>query len=116
MNKYIYLFGIGALFTFIVVSAQAQTLKARITDKQTAQPIVAASISIYHNGRTSGIISNNEGAFNIHIPANPDSIKVSAVGYNSQIIRVSGYSDSIIKLERSRVVLPGLIVKPIGAL
>lgn len=116
MNKYIYLFGIGALFTFIVVSAQAQTLKARITDKQTAQPIVAASISIYHNGRISGIISNNDGAFNIHIPANPDSIKVSAVGYNSQIIPVSGYSDSIIKLERSRVVLPGVIVKPIGAL
>lgn len=74
------------LLLILVISSPAfsqQVIEGRVVDKQTGEPVPFASIGIM--GTSKGTSSNLNGQFSISV-TEPFTIKVSCVGYESQLI------------------------------
>ena len=97
-------FAILFLLTFQI---QAQTLKGRILDAQTKQPIEFASIGVLH--RDAGTVANEQGNFTLNIQkANPtDTLKISMLGYESRNFPVAGI-ENILKQQNGIIALKPL--------
>jgi hypothetical protein len=63
--------------------------KGRILDSETKEPLSFVSIGIPHSG--TGVISNEYGEFNYHVPENfeSDKIQISLLGYQKVFVNVS---------------------------
>lgn len=74
------------LLLTLVISSPAfsqQVIEGRVVDKQTGEPVPFASIGIV--GTSRGTSSNLNGQFSLNV-TEPFSIKISCVGYESQLI------------------------------
>ena len=99
----------GSIFTCMLLTlsllAGAQSkieFKGRILDSKTNQPLPFVSIGIHKSG--TGIISNEFGEFNYHVPENfeYDKIQISTIGYKKIQINASELRSGVlitIKLE-----------------
>ncbi|MBX2964917.1 MAG: carboxypeptidase-like regulatory domain-containing protein [Cyclobacteriaceae bacterium] len=77
---------IRCLLLFLAISTSAlgqQVIEGRVVDSQTGQPIPFVSIGIM--GTSRGTSSNLQGQFSLSL-TEPFSVKISCVGYESQII------------------------------
>ncbi len=88
MNNAIKLF----LLTLLIAMATlydgiAQTIKGKITDGRTNEPLSGARILV--SGTQVGAVSNAKGEFQLEIPANAESLTISYIGYEGQTIKVS---------------------------
>ncbi|WP_171946629.1 carboxypeptidase-like regulatory domain-containing protein [Flaviramulus basaltis] len=93
---------IFTLFTFISFTTLfAQSITAKIIDKNTRNPIPYATIK---TGDYSGIISNEEGYFTLNTE-NDDlkTVTISCLGYQSKTLSIQNIKDlnSLIKLEEA---------------
>jgi hypothetical protein len=79
--KAIFLFYFSA--SVISLSAQQITITGKVVDRETKEPLPFASIGII--GKPIGLISNEQGEFDFHIPGElrNDIIAVSMLGYKS---------------------------------
>ena len=84
MKKFLYL--LILLFPIQFVLAQ-QTIKGKIVDDQTGEPLPGASISIQHSRVST--ISGEAGEFQIHSSDTIDSLMVSYVGYRTRQLSVN---------------------------
>lgn len=66
-------------------SQQEITVKGKVTDSETGQPIASASVIIVNT--TSGTITDNDGNFVIRMPADA-SLAISYIGYQTEKILV----------------------------
>ena len=80
MKKYIhFLKAIAIALTFIhAVQAQQTRLSGVITDPETQQPLVGASVAI--KGKIAGTVTDNKGKFELNT-AIPVTLVISMVGY-----------------------------------
>lgn len=78
------------LFIFLTVSiqSQTQTIRGRISDKQSKHPLVGASVIVLDSYPVSGTITDKNGNFNISdIQIGRNGIKISCIGYESLVIK-----------------------------
>ncbi|ANE49184.1 TonB-dependent receptor [Flavisolibacter tropicus] len=99
-----YLFLLFNLFFVTTLYAQ-RTIKGRVIDQQTNQPIPRASIS----GGGATVVSNEQGQFEINSTA--DHLSVTSVGYSTKDVKVIEASELLVLMEPSNVALNEVIVE-----
>jgi hypothetical protein len=90
-----------------------------VLDSKTRQPIPGVSILIFQSGTTVGGISNGEGIFSLNQTGQVDSVKFSAIGYHSLILKPDQLTDQAnltIQLETEEINLEEVTVHPIGVM
>lgn len=97
--------------TLLAYSANAQTLNGKVKNKDGA-PLIGAYITVPAE-KGLGAITDEEGEFNIQVPALPVTLLVSYLGYNEQKITVTSATGKIkvTMRESSENVLTGTTVK-----
>lgn len=96
MNRIIFFF----LALGLCVQAMAQgvvTLSGQVFDKQTGEPLRAASVTL--QGSSLSIVTNSEGVFSFKIPADSKGyITVSYLGYLTAEYQISDFGDSQLRI------------------
>ena len=103
------------LFLLLSVSLHAQnvTVKGVVTDEQTKEGVIGASVLI--KGTTKGTITDLDGAFSFQAPVGAE-IVVSAVGYTDYLFKAAAQSrDLAIALSTSSEFLEDVIVVGYGS-
>ncbi len=108
MHKYFYV--IINYFLFISFHCYAQqTIKGKVVDKITREPLEAALI--IDNNTKSETLSDKDGNFSLKNARNNDSLLVSFIGYTSQVLFVDNSANAItVKLERGSVDLKDIVI------
>jgi hypothetical protein len=75
------------IFLSIHTAAQNINLKGTILDSKTHEALPGVSIFIFQSSHTSGGMSNREGKFNLNRDGLPDSVRFSAIGYHSLLLK-----------------------------
>ena len=60
-----------------------QTVKGRVTDKESHAPLIGVSVTLANTQSTIGTFSDTSGAFSLKIPVGMQSLRFSYVGYES---------------------------------
>lgn len=98
----------------MVVMAQNGELRGTITDKKTGEPLFGATVFLIDTD--FGAATNSDGQYALlEIPANTYNIRVSIIGYQSQIIynvviRSEGNIDVDVQLEQAEIGLDEVVV------
>ena len=96
-------------FCFFSFPAYSQNIfSGRVLDIQTKEPVPGASIMLV-NGPATGTATDNEGNFTITLSDGPNQIKISSIGYVTQIISISKSIEKIM-LEPDLVNLQTVVV------
>ncbi|MES1214734.1 MAG: hypothetical protein ABUT20_04380 [Bacteroidota bacterium] len=107
---------------FLVVSVSAQTvseLPGIVLSGNTKEVLPGASITVYYQGKVSGLIANKEGRFVIPAGTFYDSLKVSMVGHTSKMFlakQLEAFNSPEIRLDIAPSALQEVIVKPFTAI
>jgi CarboxypepD_reg-like domain len=105
------------LFTLLLtIESYAQdaftSIKGRLIDEQSKEPIPYASI--YIKGKSIGTTTNGEGKFLFHVPSgfDKDTLIISVIGYTHYKSVVSAMTDkeSVVELKQSSILLSEVIV------
>lgn len=89
------------------------TIKGRVIDKTNGQPLTEAIISTGRNGRNAS--TDNQGNFELHVAKKSDSLYISYIGYQPQVISIGSESQPIhIALERGPVDLRAVTITPLS--
>ena len=92
-----YKFTIGCLFFIFTFSVNAQNFISKLLDQDTKQPVPYAAIQ---TGEYEGVISNEEGIFNIDLNNNAvQQITVSCLGYKTQTFTIKSIIESNYTIE-----------------
>lgn len=81
---------------FVATAQQKQTISGYITDSQTGERLYAASVYDQHSG--TGTITNRFGFYSLTLPKGPVSIRISFVGYLTQIRSLQLNSDTLLSV------------------
>jgi len=93
-----------AFFCSIPAFAQNSKIVGRVTDTETGEPLVGASIRILAS--TLGTVTNPKGEFEISISKGVYSVQIKYVGYETVVKKVTIDSDN--STERINVAMSGL--------
>lgn len=109
MKKQLYLF---IFFTYILavnspVQAQQTRLTGTITDPDTHQPLVGASVAV--KGKITGTVTNGNGKFELNTSV-PSTLVISMIGYERQEINVQSAEPLTIGLKESTADLNQVVV------
>jgi hypothetical protein len=120
MQKMIRLISVAFLLWGSVISeAQNLPIRGNILDAGTRDPLAGVSIVIFQSGAVTGGISNREGKFSLNHADQIDSVKFSAIGYHSLILkkgRLTNFQNLTILLITDEMTLEEVTVHPIGAM
>ena len=92
--------------------SQGFTLKGKISDAQTKEPIPGATVVI--KGTTVGTITIADGSYQLNVPSSSAVIAVSFVGYTTQEIPVNGKREINVELAPSTTELEEVIAVGYG--
>jgi len=102
------------LFLSIISSINADqiSLKGKITDRTTGEPLSFANVRIY--GTTTGTAANLEGNFELKLKPGSYIVITSFIGYKSDTlnIQLNDNKTILVKLEPIPVRLPEVTVLP----
>ncbi len=103
---------------FLPTDTSFVELKGTVKDKDTAEPIVFASI--YLQGTNIGTISNTDGQFSIKVPKNLllNKIEVSCLGYKNLVVGIPELqkTKNEIQLELARYYIRELTIRKVDPL
>jgi len=105
----VYKLVLGILLPFFItqtVFAQSVKITGVVTEKSTGQPIPGVSITV--NG-ASGTQTNGNGQFSVQAKAD-DKIRIVAIGYTAQEIKLAGQTSLNIQLEEAQNALNEVVV------
>lgn len=77
-------------FGSISVWAQNTTIKGRVLDASTREPLIG--VSVVENGTSNGTVSDFDGNFSVQVKSGA-VLKISYIGYTTKTITVGGKSD-----------------------
>jgi len=77
---------IALFMLFGVTAAVSQTVKGKLVDADTNEPLIGASVIV--NGTTVGVITDIDGNFSIKSSVSKPTIKMSYVGYKDQLMKI----------------------------
>ena len=100
------------MFLFSVPAmAQALSVKGKVMDKA-GEPVIGASVLV--DGTSNGTVTDLEGAFALgNVPANA-TLKVSFIGYKTEIVAVNGRTSVIVTLKEDTEVLDEVVIVGYG--
>ncbi|MFV0403949.1 MAG: SusC/RagA family TonB-linked outer membrane protein [Bacteroides graminisolvens] len=101
------LFLIGATMTF----AQGKSIKGVVLD-QNSEPIIGANVLV--EGTTNGAITDLDGNFSLTNVASTAKLRVSYIGYITQVVPVAGNSTFKIQLKEDAKALDEVVVVGYG--
>src|ERR1700733_9900977 len=104
--------------SFIVKSQNIRT-EGIVLDSKTREPLPDVSILIFQSAGSIGGVLNNEGKFNLNHAGQVESVKFSAIGYHSLILkpdRLTNQIKLIVLLETEELKLEEVTVRPIGVM
>jgi TonB-linked SusC/RagA family outer membrane protein len=96
---------VASSITTLPAPVAAGTIRGRVVDKESGQPVVAAQITIV--GTSLGALTSNEGQFTITgVPAGQVTVRAARIGYQptNQVIVVSDNSDATANFSLERAV------------
>lgn len=106
---------LSLFFIFITVGIYAQqiTVSGKVIDRETKEPLPYASVGI--NGKPIGLISNEQGEFDFHIPADlrNDILAVNMLGYQiyeAPVWSLLSTERVVIEMQAASVLLKEVIV------
>ena len=107
--------------TGVTVIAESQTMNVRgiVLDSKTREPLSNVSIVIFQSGTAIGGVSNREGKFNLNYDEQVDSVRLSAIGYRSVVLKSSQLNRQLsltIILEREELMLKEVTVHPMDVM
>lgn len=70
------------IFATITTSLQAQTIRGKVLNKETNEPIVGANILV--TGTNKGTVTDTDGEFAISVPQEAETLRISYVGYETR--------------------------------
>lgn len=94
--KSIWLIACFISFQQIVPAQNAVTIKGQVFDKTSNLPLSYASVCIPNSG--TGVITNEFGEFNYHLPENSDtdSVQISFIGYKKIYLKVTSIKPDVL--------------------
>lgn len=98
----------------IIRSSDPAEQDIRVTGRvvnEAGEPVSAASVMV--KGRQKGVLTDNDGRFEIYVPENT-VLLVTAVGYASQEVPVSGQSQLNVRLSQSYLKMDEMVVVGYG--
>ena len=110
-TKMLLLFMLG-LHLSILTWAQIRSISGKVTDATTNLPLVGANITIA--GTTVGTTSNNDGAFQLNVPANAKSFTVSILNYSTISVDITGAGPYTVEMTAATESLDDVIVVGYG--
>ncbi|QEM03194.1 TonB-dependent receptor plug domain-containing protein [Mucilaginibacter rubeus] len=85
LNRLLFLFSICLLFS---VSANAQTIRGKVTDTKTGEPLTGATVHLTQDGVSKFVAVNLNGAYSFkNLKNGPYKIQVNYVGYGPSKVR-----------------------------
>ena len=108
-----------ALFLPQIIRAQAGYITGVVLDSKTRESLSGVSILIFKSSQMSGGITNREGAFSLYDAGETDSIKFSAIGYKSVLLKPAQENlqkNFTIYLEQETQNLEEVVVQPMSVL
>ncbi len=113
-----YLFSVNIFSVFLLIlggsNLDAQrTILGSVYDSDSKQTIIGATISTFVNGTEVGTITDIAGKFTIVVGPETKDIKVSSVGYKSQVISIVNLNNIEIELQ-SGVLFDEVVVTALG--
>ncbi len=94
------LLAILLLTTVATTSLNAATLKGKVVDKSTNEPLIGATVMV--KGTTKGVTTNLDGSFEIDLDRKPQTLSIAYISYTTQEVAVeakSKHDDVMIQLE-----------------
>ena len=103
---------LATLICLLVVSAtaMARTIKGKVIDDSTSEPLVGASIFV--KGGTAGAATDIDGNFQLNVPDNAKAIVVSYVGMTAREVNIT--DNMTIRLSNSAANLDEVVVVAYG--
>lgn len=102
----------AALVLPIVALAQNRLVSGTVIDGSSGEPLIGASVVI--DGTTYGTMTNAEGSFQLQsVPANA-TLKVSIIGYKTEVVNLQGRTELIVSLVEDDKTLDELVVVGYG--
>ncbi|QJB29819.1 TonB-dependent receptor [Chitinophaga oryzae] len=106
----IFLLLVLSVIVHLTTDAQNKIVKGTVTDDKNAA-VIGASVGV--KGTVIGTSTNEAGGFTLSVPPGADSIVVSAIGFNRQVVAITGAVVNV-QLESSRTKLDEVIVVGYG--
>jgi len=103
------LVGIGLSLGLAVAQT---TVSGQVTNQATGDPIVGASVLA--QGTTAGVLSDEEGRFQLRVPQGAEALVVSFIGFERQIVPVEGRSTINVALKPADLELDEVVVTAVG--
>ncbi|MGF1585632.1 MAG: carboxypeptidase regulatory-like domain-containing protein [Bacteroidales bacterium] len=106
-----------AFFQLAVAQNYTQTVRGRISDKETHQPVAFATIALQTNGSLLGAISDDSGNYRIdNVPVGRASLQISFVGYEGVTINnleITSGRETIVNVElvEGTISLQGVVIR-----
>jgi hypothetical protein len=113
VQKHLYsLFILFSLWTLPAWGQVKTSVSGQVVDANTGEPLVY--VSVQFNGGTIGVTSDNYGRFLLEKMGDASSVKVSYIGYETQIIAIKTKerNDFTIKLVETAALLKEITIKP----
>ncbi|MDA0728548.1 MAG: TonB-dependent receptor [Bacteroidetes bacterium] len=89
---------------FVSVASSQTTLRGRVVDGATGEPMFAANVLV--DGTSNGVTTDFDGLFRVTVPGLPVTLNVSFIGYSVQQIRVTQTNQRIeVKLQADQVLM-----------
>jgi TonB-linked SusC/RagA family outer membrane protein len=76
---------------------QQKKVSGTVIDATTGESLVGVTVMVV--GTTQGVVTDSKGSFTLNIPSANDQLKVSYIGYVSQVIPLNGQIKISVKLE-----------------
>jgi hypothetical protein len=97
----------------LAAHSQKITISAKVVDKETKEPLIFASVGI--KGKSIGTITNQQGEFDFHIPAElrNDVLVINMLGYKmyeSPVWTLLEIPDLIIEIDKSPTILEEVVI------
>jgi hypothetical protein len=111
VQKHLYIL----LFSFLTLSAWGQqktSVSGQVVDARTGEPLVY--VTVQFTGGTIGVSSDSYGRFLLEKSGDAASVKVSYIGYETQIIpiKLKERNDFVVKLVETAALLKEITIKP----
>ncbi len=97
---------------FCSAFAQNKTITGKVTDSKSGSPVSGASV--VPKGSSRGTSTGADGTFSLSVPSGTTSVTVSSVGYDPQVVSISGSSSINVSLVASTSGLEEVVVVGYG--
>ena len=96
-----------AIFTSVALNAQVTDLKGKVTDAQSGETLIGASVMI--SGTTTGVITDIDGNYEIKVPSEA-TLVFSCLGYKEIQVKFAGQTELNVTLEQDNRLLEESVV------